>query len=388
MENPRWWDTAIAAVVTTMAIIVVVAPDDSGPGRIALALVALVVFVLAYLLFARPELRTGVATWRSGAFLACAIVAVGLGAAAQPMLATLQSIAFPLVWMLSDSRRTAIALSLLLSVAVLIGFGLGGIAGWASGAVTAALSFAFALALGLWITRIVEQGEENARLVAQLRATQSQLEVLSRDRGAAQERERLAREIHDTLAQTLAGLVILAERAGRQSRQGRLDGAAQTIATVEAVAREALAEARALVARTAAVPAEPLLGAAVERLAERFRAETGLYIRVDRAGEERVLDRESQVVVLRCLQEGLANVRKHARATRVDVRVDVGADGAVELAVVDDGRGFDADAVHSGFGLEGMRERVSLAHGRFEVVSGASGTTLRVRLPTAERVAT
>lgn len=388
MENPRWWDAAITAVVVTMAVIVLVEPDDSGPGRVTLALVALAAFVLSYLLFARPELRTGKATWRSAAFLACAIVAVGVGAAAQPMLATLQSIAFPLVWMLSDSRRTAIMLSLLLSVAVLIGFGLGGIAGWASGAVTAALSFAFALALGLWITRIVEQGEENGRLLAELRATQSELELLSRDRGAAQERERLARDIHDTLAQTLAGLVILAERAGRQSRDGRLDGAAQTIATVESVAREALAEARALVARTAAVPAEPLLGAAVERLAERFRAETGLHIRVDRAGEERVLDRESQVVVLRCLQEALANVRKHAHATRVDVRVDVGADGAVDLAVADDGHGFDADAMHSGFGLEGMRERVSLAHGRFDVTSGPSGTTLQVRLPATEQVTT
>lgn len=387
MESPRWWDASIAAIVATMAVIVLADQEESGAARVVLALTALAVFVIAYVLFARPDLAVGAATWRAAVFMPCAVASVGVGAAGEPMLATLQTIAFPLVWMLSRSPRVAIAMSLLLAIAVMTGFGLG-TAGWVSGAITAALSFAFAIALGLWISRIVDQREENAQLVARLQATQSQLEVLSRDRGAAQERERLAREIHDTLAQTLAGLVILAERAGRQSREGRVDGAAQTIATVESVAREALAEARALVARTAAVPAEPLLGAAVERLAERFRAETGLRIRVDRAGEERVLDRETQVVVLRCLQEALANVGKHAHATRVDVRVDVGSDGAVDLSVVDDGHGFDADAVHSGFGLEGMRERVSLAQGRFDVTSGASGTSLRVRLPALERVTT
>ncbi len=387
MENPRWWDAAIAAVVATMAVIVLAGRDESGPLRLGLALAALVVFLLAYVLLGRPDLAAGTETWRAAAFMPSAIVAVGVGAAAEPMLATLQTIAFPLVWMLSPTRRTAIAMSLLLATAVMVGFGLG-VAGWVSGAITAALSFAFAVALGLWISGIVEQREQNAQLVAQLRATQSQLEVLSRDRGAAQERERLARDIHDTLAQTLAGLVILAERAGRQSREGRVDGAAQTIATVESVAREALAEARALVARTAAVPAEPLLGAAVERLAERFRAETGLRIRVARVGEEHVLDREAQVVVLRCLQEALANVRKHAHAARVDVRVEVDGAGAGHHSVVDDGHGFDPDAVHPGFGLEGMRERVALAQGRLDIDSGASGTTLRVRLPAAERVTT
>ncbi|WP_426806427.1 histidine kinase dimerization/phosphoacceptor domain-containing protein, partial [Stenotrophomonas sp. SrG] len=64
----------------------------------------------------------------------------------------------------------------------------------------------------------------------------------------------MARDIHDTLAQTLAGLVILAERAGMQSADGQSDAAATTIATVEQVAREALTETRAIVASTAAVP--------------------------------------------------------------------------------------------------------------------------------------
>ena len=91
---------------------------------------------------------------------------------------------------------------------------------------TAGFSVAFAIALGLWIASIVEYGEERARLLAELTAAQAEVEALSRDRGAAEERERLAREIHDTLAQTLAGLVILAERAGRQSRDGRADAAA------------------------------------------------------------------------------------------------------------------------------------------------------------------
>ncbi|MFT4221079.1 MAG: histidine kinase, partial [Microbacterium sp.] len=182
--------------------------------------------------------------WRGGAFLAVAAVSIGVGVAGAPMLATLQAVAYPLAWVLTDSRRHAVLACAAIAVSVLVGFavGLGGSAsGWMSGLVTSSFSFAFAIALGLWISNIVDYGHERARLLAELTAAQAEVEALSRDRGAADERERLARDIHDTLAQTLAGLVIVAERAGRQSRAGSADAAAQSIATVERVARDALA---------------------------------------------------------------------------------------------------------------------------------------------------
>ena len=161
-----------------------------------------------------------------------------------------------------------------------------------------------------------------------------------------------------------------------------MDSAADTIATVERLSRDALDEARAIVSRMAAVPSDAALGDAVDRLVSRFRAEAGITIdldlRLDSAG---VLPRESQLVLLRCLQEALANVRKHAAATRIDVQVLATPAGAAQLAVTDDGRGFDVAARRDGFGLDGMKERVALAGGELDVSSSSGGTSLVVRLP-------
>uniref|UniRef100_UPI00237A364D sensor histidine kinase n=1 Tax=Microbacterium sp. CPCC 204701 TaxID=2493084 RepID=UPI00237A364D len=160
------------------------------------------------------------------------------------------------------------------------------------------------------------------------------------------------------------------------------DAAAATIATVEQVARDALAEARALVARAAAVPSEPAFDAAVSRLVERFRVHGGAQIALDADGIVGQLDRESQVVVLRCLQEALSNVTKHAAARRVAVEVAAAADGSAALTVTDDGQGFDPAESGRGFGLDGMRERVALAGGVLDIASTPGrGTTLRVGLP-------
>jgi signal transduction histidine kinase len=250
------------------------------------------------------------------------------------------------------------------------------------GLLIALVSFGFSIAIGLWITSLSEYANERAALVDDLTSAQAEIAALNRERGAYAERERLARDLHDTLAQSLAGLVMLAERARRQSQEGRTAAATQSTAQLEDVARTALVEARVLVARTAAVPAEPAFGTAVERLVERFRSEAGLVI--DLSAADVSADRETQVVVLRCLQEALANVRKHAGASRVSVRVEL-VGTAVELVVADDGRGFDQDHREGGFGLDGMGERVRIVGGRLDVTSEpGAGTEVRVRLPLPE----
>ncbi len=397
MQSKRWWDVAVGAVLLAMAVY---AALDGGFARrdsaVAIA-VCLTSFAAGYVVLGRPALfavLSGKAArstqrggrWRGTAFLAIAAASIGVGVAGAPMMATLQAVAYPLAWMLTANRKQAVVACAAISTCVLLGvaLGLGGTgSAWVAALITSGFSFVFAVALGLWITRIAEYGEERARLVEELTAAQAQVAALSRDRGAADERERLARDIHDTLAQTLAGLVIVAERAGRQSRDGRADAAAQSIATIEQVARDALAEARALVAQTAAVPAEPAFAEAVARLVERFRAEAGLVIDVRTAVDEPPPDRDAQVVLLRCLQEALANVRKHAGATRITVRVTANADGSALLEVRDDGHGFEVAAPRSGFGLDGMSERVALAGGELDITSGDAGTTLIVRLPAA-----
>ncbi|ALJ21320.1 sensor histidine kinase [Microbacterium sp. No. 7] len=380
-----WWDVTVVGVVLVVGALASLQLET--PLDHALCGFVLLLFAVAYAVCARPELGRGFGgggTWRAPVFVALACVALLLGTAVAPQVATLQAVAYPLTWLISAGRRSAIAASACIAGAVLVGTALAvpGLDGVLRAVITAVLSFSFALAMGLWISSIVEYGEQRAALLAELTAAQGQVEALSRDRGAARERERLARDVHDTLAQSLAGLVILAERAGRQARSGDAQAAAASIATVEDVARDALAEARALVVRTAAVPEAPAFGRAVERLVERFRAEAGLEIELDRGGDASPRGRDAEVVLLRCLQEALANVRKHAGATRARVEVHADADGAVQLAVHDDGRGFDPAAPRDGFGLDGMAERVALAGGSLEIdTAPGRGTVLRVALP-------
>jgi signal transduction histidine kinase len=391
MQNRRWWDAALIAGSLIVVVALAVGPSGASPVDAAAAGAALVLFVVSYLVAARPAL-TAPRAWHFPVFVAGAAVALAGGCAGEPFFAIMLAIAYPLTWVLAVGRRRAIGGSIVVALGAFTGVALfsgvleGGeaaVSALAVGAAVAGFGLAFAIAFGMWISSVVEYGQERARLVGELTAAQAEIEALSRDRGAAVERERLARDVHDTLAQTLAGLTILSERAGRQLGEGRADAAADSIATVERLSRDALDEARALVSRMAAVPSDAALGDAVERLVGRFRAETGLAIDLDvRLDPARVLSRDAQLVMLRCLQESLANVRKHAAATRVDVRISAGPDATVQLAVADDGSGFDVTARRDGFGLEGMTERVALAGGALDVSSTlGGGTTLVVRLP-------
>ncbi len=388
MNSRRWWDFAVAAAAVMVVVAMVVGLSPATPADMVLASAALAVFVLVgYLGVARPGLRAP-AAWHTPAFATISAVTLAVGCATEPFYAVIQAVAYPLTWVLTEQKRTAIIGSGIVAVGVCVGFAFfadvtdpasSGLA-LISAVATAGFSFAFAVALGLWISSIIDWGQERARLLAELTAAQGEVEALSRERGASAERERLARDIHDTLAQTLAGLTILAERGGRQLAEGRADAAASTIGTVERLSRDALEEARALVARTAAPPAETALADAVDRLVDRFRAETGLTIDLELEASE-TISRDGQLVVLRCLQEALANVRKHAAATLVRVRVATTPGGAARLEVADDGRGFDTSVRYDGFGLEGMTERVALAGGAFDVASSPGGTTVTVQLP-------
>jgi len=298
-------------------------------------------------------------------------------------MATIQAIVFPLLWRASRTTRDAVALNALLALGVGAGYfvALGATASafWQA-LVIEAISFAGSLAIGFWITRISEESAARERLLGELSATQSQLAVVSRDAGVLSERERLAREIHDTIAQDLTGLVLLAQRTRRELLGGS-PTVGETIDLLEESARSALAETRALVAASAPVAlAEGGIAAALDRLGERFGRETGIAVRI-RADAATPLDRDTEVVLLRCAQEGLANVRKHSGAAAASVSLLVD-DAVVTLVVSDDGRGFDAAAPRHGYGLDGLTDRLALGGGTFRIeTSPGRGTALTASLP-------
>jgi signal transduction histidine kinase len=241
-------------------------------------------------------------------------------------------------------------------------------------------SLLFSLLLGFWISRIIDQSRERAELIDQLEAARTELAAADHARGVMAERERVAREIHDTLAQGFTSIVMLAQLAAVE-RDGA--AAAGRLRDIEDVARENLAEARALVAAFTPVGLEDAtLRDAVRRLADRFTHETGVLVDVQDGDLDGVaLSRDQEVVVLRAVQEALTNVRRHARARHVTVGLSVDGTGA-RLEVADDGDGFAPGGADGGFGLAGMRSRVAEVGGEVEVASTpGEGTLVTVRLP-------
>lgn len=373
MEKLRWWHVA----VTAMAVVLTVMLLSAGltPVRQLGALSALAVFTVSWFLVGRLGMRSRVAAI---VFSAIVVVSVGVGVGFFPLMAIIQCLAYPLLWARAAQLREAIIANVALGAAVAIGF-------WVATGdlvqtlVTSGLSLGFSLALGLWISRIAELSEERQRLLDELHATQDRLAAVNREAGVASERERLAREIHDTIAQDLTGLVLLAQQARRDLAGGNVTDAAERLTMIEDNARTALAETRALVAASAPVSLSTGgLVDALERLGARFTRETGIDVTV--IGEAADLDRNSEVVLLRCAQESLANIRKHSGARSATVTLSA-ADGSVRLEVSDDGHGFDPASRTDGFGLGGMRDRLALVGGALDVVSSDRGTTLTATLP-------
>jgi signal transduction histidine kinase len=388
MQNVRWWDAAAVAVAVVIVAVSLLDPpfgvDDAATWAAAGA------FLLVHLAWGRRCVPVATPRRHLAVAIAYAVI-LAIGTAIEPSFAILQAFLYPFVWSTSPSTRSAIVANLLIAVAIVVGYAIRHWpAGLVTGAVIAALSVGFSIALGLWITRIAEYGEERGRLLADLQAAQGQLAAMHRDAGVADERARLAREIHDTIAQSLTGLVMVAQRTARRLAAVEGDAAASArsdVELMEQMAREALTEARGLVASLAPVESEAGLADALRRLASGFERETGVRVTVD--ADASGLGRELEVVLLRCAQEGLANVRKHAHADRARVTVAAGDEGDVMLEVRDDGIGpGDAVPGDDGFGLAGMRDRVALVGGRVEFGPGeGGGTVLRVTVPRTDAAA-
>lgn len=270
----------------------------------------------------------------------------------------------------------------------------------------------FALGISRGYLQLVRDARERERLVATLveaqretAALQDELARTQRESGAIAERTRLSRDIHDTVAQSLTSIGMIA-RGAREAPDAlataavsagvaRPDAADTALAQIEQLSRDALVDVRRIVA--ALVPAAleaGALAAALARMLDRFEAEAGVAtdLRVDESLP--ALPTPVEVALLRTAQSALANVRVHAAAGRVVVSL-VDAEDTVRLDVVDDGAGFDAgawagpragarDIAAGGYGLLAMRDRLRELGGGLEVESApGEGTALSAWVPLA-----
>lgn len=383
------WHLAFAALLVAAAVAVLL-DGTSGAGARTVAIALLAVWGVCYVvlgrrLWAEPDPR------RRWAYLLGLLVCCGGAAVIAPASSLSFFAAIPQIYAIIDRLRTALSLvcALFLVFAVsLIGRG-------ADPEVVTQLGFSalFSVVLGSWIGGIIQQSLQRAQLIDELREAREELAAVNRERGALAERERLSRDIHDTLAQGFASIVTLLEAVDAElgaepgaEPEATHHRARRHVALARETARENLAETRSLV--TALYPAGlsgTSLVEALDRLAVRWEAETRVPVTFTVSGAPRPLTPAAEVVLLRAGQEGLANVGKHAGAERVELHLEHRADSTL-LRVRDDGRGFDPVRVGGpvdglGYGLAGMRARALEAGGSLRLHSTpGAGTTIELEV--------
>ncbi|MEU9253402.1 sensor histidine kinase [Streptomyces sp. NPDC048270] len=273
------------------------------------------------------------------------------------------------------------------------------------------LGGAVAVATVLGYQALYRESERRRELIEELIATRAELAAAERSAGILAERERLAREIHDTLAQGLSSIQLLlraAERTladegaagsagtagpapgptGATGATGAASGGSQAalahIAQAREAAQENLAEARRFV--RALTPPDLEHGSLPAALRRLCAGAPWPRVRFSLSGSPRVLPTPYEVALLRIAQSALANVVRHARAKRAEITLTF-MDASVTLDIVDDGQGFDPRSAAAargdgGFGLPAMRSRAETLGGLFTVESDpGQGTAVAVTLP-------
>jgi signal transduction histidine kinase len=352
-----------------------VVSGTAGTGRV-LAMAALAAMAPWYAVLGRSATRGAPVPTRTAWYVLGLAALLAVAQAVSPESSFVLFALCPHVFVLLRERWAIATVAVFNLVPVLRLAGNPGLALGAAG--IAAGTVIFAATFGRWINRIIEQSAERAELIAALAAAQADMARAEHDAGVLAERQRLAAEIHDTLAQGFTSILMLLQAA---DAAGTLDQARVHLGQACRAARENLAEARAL---TAAEPPAALNGSslpeAVRRLARRLAEETGITAGCEVTGTVRRLPEATEAVVFRCAQEATANVRRHAVAATVALGLDY-QPGKVRLCVRDDGTGFDP-AHGYGQGLTSMRNRVSQTGGTFDVRSSpGAGTAVTVEVP-------
>ncbi|QNE75176.1 sensor histidine kinase [Streptomyces finlayi] len=366
-----------------------VAGDTPRPAAVtAAAVVMAAVYAAGPLLGPVHRSRSGAVVW----------LAV-LGAAWVVLLVLTRDgvwLAFPLYFMELHllGRRAGLVAMTLTAVAAITAFTWHQHAFNSAAVIGPALGAAVATATVLGYQALYRESEERRRLIDELTATRADLSAAHHTAGVLAERERLAREIHDTLAQSLSSIQLLL-RAAQRALPDRTEAAGEYVEQARQAAQENLTEARRFVrALTPPGLEDSSLSAALERLCATTTAHSGMPVRFHVSGDPTTLQVPYEVALLRIAQSALANTVRHADASHAEVTLSY-MDTEVALDVVDDGTGFDPTAVpapgmaEDGFGLAAMRSRARALGGTLSIESArGEGTAVAVLLPGAQRPST
>jgi NarL family two-component system sensor histidine kinase YdfH len=257
------------------------------------------------------------------------------------------------------------------------------------------LSLAFVVVYVVLFTRLAQARDRAQELLADLEVAHAQLQEYADQVQAltiSQERQRMAQELHDTLAQGVAGLILQLEAADSHLENGHPDRAQETVQRAMALARTTLREARRAIQalRPAELERKGLIDA-LGREVDQFAEQTGIRAAFQispaaiegRPGATLDVPTAAAPEILRIVQESLANVARHGQAKQVRVQLDV-REGRLCLTVQDDGVGFDPDRAAErpgSYGIRGMRERATHIGGELAVRSTpGQGTTVVLEL--------
>lgn len=240
------------------------------------------------------------------------------------------------------------------------------------------ISLAFTVVYVVLFNRQVEARQRAQALLEELESAHrklreyaDQVEVLTLER----ERERMGRELHDTLAQGLAGLIMQLEAIDSHLEGGGTERARALLQQAMQRSRTTLHEARRVIQalRASSLESGDLIQA-LRQEAEGFEASNGIPCRFDVDADALVVPAERAQEVLRIVQECMSNAARHARASHVEV-VMRASEGELRVVVSDDGVGFNPDDARGGFGLTGMNERAARLGGTLRVESRRGGGT-------------
>lgn len=359
---------------TFLTLLVVGAVRQGTPTAVATA-VGLVAWQIVGAIWLKDTRRTWLPVWLAG-------LTVGWSVATLLGHTEFVWLAFPLFFFQMFLFPLPIGLIAVIATAVVVVVGLNGdssmqIAGILGPMIGAAVAVGAVMAYRALAT----ENQLNQQLLADLAETREQLATTERQRGTLEERRRLAQEVHDTIAQGLASILLMAQAEG-------LTGAgSDRVTQIGELARQNLAEARRIVSALNPTSIEPSsLSAEIEKSVRMAQTTYEAQFTVETNGEPGPVDVQTDFALLRVAQGAIANAGAHSAAEHIRVILDYQPD-TVTLLVTDDGIGFEIPTnpdpnTSTGYGLQVMADRVEQIGGSLTIESQAGqGTSVTARIP-------